>query len=174
MTRRIGIGVGYSNQGRKWMAKGESISVVTISSADHVDSVVLRQMWLMGNEPPPEGEPSDPLSIQERAYDKARKEFYDVRQRQDIERQVAKEEAIHYGAYFDVGEIERSLKEEDKQFAAWKEFAKKDVEMAAHQQAGAYRGNNPSEIAEAIAVSSEAEAEQVIEEEADSAVAVPA
>jgi len=120
---------------------------------------------LMENDPAPEGEPFDPLSIQERAYDKARKEFYAIRQRQDVERQVAKEEAMHYGSYFDIGEIERSLKEEDKAFASWKEWAKTDVESAAHQQAVAYRGNNPSEIAEALSVNSEVEAQQVIAEE---------
>lgn len=76
-------------------------------------SVVQRQLWLMENEK---------LS-QTQAYDKARKEFYDVRMREDIERRVAAEEAKAVGAtfgktYWDIGiELEGQVLEK------WKEQA---------------------------------------------------
>lgn len=94
----------------------------------------------MENEKPAPGEPSDPISIRERAYDKARKEFYQLRLQQDVERHVAKEEALHYGAYFDAGEIERSLEKEDAAYEDWKKWAFAQVEKDRHKQAGSLPG----------------------------------
>lgn len=56
------------------------------------------------------------------AYDQARREFYQVRHRQDIERIVAREEALATGAYFEPGPIEASNKLEDAaydRFVSW-------------------------------------------------------
>jgi hypothetical protein len=80
------------------------------------------------------------MSIQELAYDKARKEFYQLRMDQDVERQVAKEEALHYDAYFDVGEIERSVAKESEAFEDWKVWAIAEVEKDRQMESGALPG----------------------------------
>jgi small subunit ribosomal protein S23 len=102
-------------------------------------------MWIIQNEKPTPGEPTDPDSIRERAYDKARKEFYELRLQQDVERQVAKEEALHYGAYFDIGAIERSLEKEDAAYEDWKKWALSEVEKDRHKQAGQLPGTASTE-----------------------------
>ena len=72
------------------------------------------------------------------AYDKARKEFYELRQEEEIERRVAKEEARHVGAYFGMGRLEVGMKLEDREFDRWKAWAAK--------QAEARRGSVSTEI----------------------------
>jgi small subunit ribosomal protein S23 len=94
----------------------------------------------MENEKPPLGAADDPMSIQELAYDKARKEFYQLRMDQDVERQVAKEEALHYDAYFDIGEIERSVAKESEAFEDWKVWAIAEVEKDRQMESGALAG----------------------------------
>lgn len=70
------------------------------------EAVVQRQQWLMHNE-----NISEPA-----AYDKARKEFYRARHRQEIEQKVAKEEALFYGGIFGMSAIEVGMQLEDKAF----------------------------------------------------------
>ena len=64
----------------------------------------------------------------EEAYDKARKEFYELRQEEEIERRVAKEEARYVGAYFGLGRLEVGMKLEDREFERWKAWAGKQAE----------------------------------------------
>ncbi|GAB7346578.1 hypothetical protein MBLNU457_5766t1 [Dothideomycetes sp. NU457] len=94
------------------------------------ESVVQRQRWLMANES---------LSKAE-AYDKARKEFYDLRHTEDIERRVAKEEAMYVGAVFAKGPLEIGMELEDKAWDHWREWAKKEVEASRQMAATAYTG----------------------------------
>lgn len=70
-------------------------------------------MWLMENEK---------LS-QTQAYDKARKEFYDVRMKEDIERRVALEEAKAVGATFGKTYWDLGVELEGQVLEKWKEQA---------------------------------------------------
>ncbi|KAM3074738.1 mitochondrial ribosomal small subunit component [Clarireedia jacksonii] len=95
------------------------------------ESVVQRQLWLMHNEP---GMSSS------KAYDIARKEFYALRRAEEIERRVAKEEALSTGAYFGKGALEVGMELEDKAYEAWKKWAYEQLEAIKLQKAGAYTG----------------------------------
>ncbi|PQE26169.1 37S ribosomal Rsm25 protein [Rutstroemia sp. NJR-2017a BBW] len=95
------------------------------------ESVVQRQLWLMHNVP---GMTSN------RAYDIARKEFYYFRQAEEIERRVAKEEALSTGAYFGKGVLEVGMELEDQAHEAWKKWAFEQLEAIKLQKAGAYTG----------------------------------
>jgi small subunit ribosomal protein S23 len=138
-------------------------------------------MWLMENEKSTLGDTSDSVSLQELAYDKARKEFYQLRLDQDIERQVAKEEALHYDAYFDVGEIDRSVIKESAAFEDWKVWAKTEVEKDRQLQSGAAAGEatEPEEeeeeeedqdLAQPLSADEEAQVEAVTPVEPDTPV----
>jgi len=79
------------------------------------ESVVQRQLWLMQN-----------ADLQrDQAYDVARKEFYALRQEEEIEKRVAREEARHVGAYFGKNRLQISMDLEDKEFEVWKGWAGK-------------------------------------------------
>ncbi|RDL37785.1 uncharacterized protein BP5553_05218 [Venustampulla echinocandica] len=80
------------------------------------ESVVQRQLWLMYNG-----------RSKAEAYDIARKEFYALRHEEEVERRVAKEEALWTGAYFGKGVLEVSMGLEDKIYADWMEWATKNV-----------------------------------------------
>lgn len=95
------------------------------------ESVVQRQMWLINEECQRRGgeiNAETMKAIEEQAYDKARKEFYKLRLEQDAERQVAKEEALHYFASFEKSEIERSIPFEDDAYEEWKNYALKELD----------------------------------------------
>jgi len=94
------------------------------------DSVVQRQRWLMVNQRLPQAE----------AYDKARKEFYKLRHREDIQRRVAKEEALMVGAKFGPGPVEIGMQLEDEAYEAWREWANKEVETLKQMSASAGTG----------------------------------
>lgn len=74
------------------------------------------------------------------AYDKARKEFYDLRHTEDIERRVAKEEALYVGAVFAKGPLEVGMELEDKAWDQWRVWAKQEVENSRQLAATAYTG----------------------------------
>jgi len=77
------------------------------------ESVVQRQMWLMENQGKSKIE----------AYDIARKEFYDLRMREDIERRVTAEEALSVGAKFGKSYMDIGIELEQKALERWKEKA---------------------------------------------------
>ena len=56
------------------------------------------------------------------AYDRARREFYELRTREDIERYVAKEEAWATGAYFGKSTIQIGAELEDAAFERWRDW----------------------------------------------------
>ncbi|KAI4795129.1 hypothetical protein E4T45_12238, partial [Aureobasidium sp. EXF-8846] len=69
------------------------------------------------------------------AYDKARKEFYDVRHTQEIERRVAREEALWTGAEFGPSPLATGMQLEDQKYEEWREWAAKEI-MAIKQLSG--------------------------------------
>lgn len=74
----------------------------------------------------------------EEAYDKARREFYALRQEEEIERRVAQEEARMVGAYFGKNFLQVGMQLEDQQFEAWKKWAGKQIEAVKAEQNAAY------------------------------------
>ncbi|KAH7153317.1 mitochondrial ribosomal protein S25-domain-containing protein [Dactylonectria macrodidyma] len=81
------------------------------------ESVVQRQMWLISNE----------KMAKREAYDNTRREFYRLRQEEEIEKRVAVEEARHVGAYFGKTRIDVSHILEDREFENWKVWAGKET-----------------------------------------------
>ncbi|PHH86712.1 hypothetical protein CDD83_9862 [Cordyceps sp. RAO-2017] len=77
------------------------------------ECVVQRQMWLMQNQ----------KLNKRQAYDKARKEFYRLRQAEEIEVRVAQEEARYVGAYFGLSKLDVGMGLEDRDFESWKAWA---------------------------------------------------
>lgn len=82
----------------------------------------------------------DPNMTPARAYDQARKEFYDLRLQQDIERRVAKEEAMATGAYFGKTTLQIGMELEDKIFEEWKAWATKEAIQTEQRSAAMYTG----------------------------------
>lgn len=74
------------------------------------------------------------------AYDKARREFYRVRHLEEIRLRVAREEAMHVGAYFAKGPNEIGMELEDKAFENWKLWAEKQIEDEQQMRAQMFSG----------------------------------
>ncbi|KAH0598207.1 hypothetical protein MHUMG1_03501 [Metarhizium humberi] len=81
------------------------------------ECVVQRQLHLMHAE----------KMSKRKAYDTARKEFYRLRQEEEIEKRVAVEEAKHVGAYFGKSRLDVGLQLEDQEFENWKIWAGKET-----------------------------------------------
>ncbi|PNS19519.1 hypothetical protein CAC42_7363 [Sphaceloma murrayae] len=99
------------------------------------ESVVQRQVWLMKNEG---------LTKLE-AYDKARKEFYTIREQQDIDRRIATEEARYVGAQFGKGAVQIGLELEDREFENWKRWARNEVTTIREINGAGYSGTGAEE-----------------------------
>ncbi len=82
------------------------------------EDVVQRQLHLLQTVPD--------ITVSQ-AYDKARKEFYDIRRQEDIQRRVAAEEAEAMGANFGPTILQWSMQIENKQYDDWEEWSKKVV-----------------------------------------------
>ena len=121
------------------------------------DSVVQRQLWLRHHVP-------GITSAQ--AYDQARKEFYDLRLQEDVERRVAKEEATSTGAYFGKSALDIGMELEDQEYEKWKGWATKEVALAEQRQAAMYTGGVESEEMGGLD-SNPAEYEAALEEVSD-------
>lgn len=63
----------------------------------------------------------------DQAYDAARREFYRLRQHEDIERRIAVEEAQYVGAYFGKKRLDVGMMLEDREFENWKVWAGKET-----------------------------------------------
>ncbi|CAD6505078.1 BgTH12-00577 [Blumeria graminis f. sp. triticale] len=109
------------------------------------ESVIQRQLWLMNN--------VDNMT-RSMAYDIARKEFYNLRHTEEIERRLSKEEALYTGANFGPGPNEWGMGLENKTFESWKEWASRKIEeIELKREAGLYHeleedtigAQNPSE-----------------------------
>ena len=92
-------------------------------------SVVQRQLWLRHNVPG---------ITPAQAYDQARKEFYEQRLQEDVERRVAKEEATSTGAYFGPSVLDIGMALEDKEYEKWKVWAQNEVDALAQKNAAMY------------------------------------
>ncbi|UNI24657.1 mitochondrial ribosomal small subunit component [Purpureocillium takamizusanense] len=88
------------------------------------ECVIQRQLWLMQNE----------KMSKRKAYDVVRREFYRLRQAEEIEKRVAIEEARHVGAYFGKSRLDVGMQLEDQEFENWKIWAGK---MTAEREAKA-------------------------------------
>lgn len=74
----------------------------------------------------------------EQAYDLARKEFYLVRQAEDIRRRIATEEARYVGAYFGKSRLQISMEVEDKTYDNWRQWAEAQSIKAQADRESAY------------------------------------
>ncbi|KAK7755777.1 mitochondrial ribosomal small subunit component [Diatrype stigma] len=100
------------------------------------ECVVQRQLYFMSNG----------LGRDE-AYDKARKEFYALRQEEQIERRIAQEEARYVGAYFGKSFLQVGMELEDVQYEAWKRWASKQIDIVRAEQNAAYTSYGTEEEA---------------------------
>lgn len=108
-----------------------------LTRADNL-SVVQRQLWLLQN---------NPSMTRPQAYDQARKEFYDLRLQQDVERRVAKEEALATGAQFGKSVNEIGMELEDIEYEKWKAWAAKEAETINRKNAAMYTGFDNEDMA---------------------------
>lgn len=74
----------------------------------------------------------------QRAYDIARKEFYKLRQQEEIERRIAAEEARMYGAYFGKTNMQVGMELEDAMYDKWKKWATNQIDKLESQRTAAY------------------------------------
>lgn len=72
------------------------------------------------------------------AYDIARGEFYALRHEEDVERRVAKEEALSTGAYFGKSTLEIGMELEDQAYEEWKAWATKEIKVFEQQKEAVY------------------------------------
>ncbi|KFY27894.1 hypothetical protein V493_03221 [Pseudogymnoascus sp. VKM F-4281 (FW-2241)] len=105
------------------------------------ESVIQRQLWLLKNKPG---------MTSAKAYDQARQEFYAIRHQEDVERRVAKEEALATGAYFGKSMLEIGMELEDKTYESWREWAQKEVEVIEQQRSAQYTGAELAPAEEAM------------------------
>ena len=98
------------------------------------------------------------------AYDIARREFYRLRLREDIQRRVAVEEAEATGAVFGPSRLEIGMQLENEEFERWKAWAK--AEAQAQVQQGSSAASLPSTESSDEAISSQ---ENALEEDAEQA-----
>lgn len=104
-------------------------------------SVVQRQMWMMYNIPD---------MTKEQAYDIVRREFYALRQEEEVERRIAKEEAQMMGAYFGKTFLQVGVELEDAQYERWKKWAGKQIAAVRTEQSQAYTTFGDEEEADNI------------------------
>ncbi|KAI1388223.1 mitochondrial ribosomal protein [Hypoxylon trugodes] len=107
------------------------------------ESVVQRQLWMMYNVPG---------ITKDQAYDIVRREFYAMRQEEEVELRIAKEEAQMVGAYFGKTFSQVGTQLEDEQYEKWKRWAGKQIELVRAEQDSAYTSFGNETEAEADSV----------------------
>lgn len=80
----------------------------------------------------------------DKAYDEARNEFYNHRLQEDVERRVAKEEALATGAYFGKSYIQVGAELEDKSYEVWRAWAEKEFTEMEQKRGGGAPGVDKS------------------------------
>lgn len=96
------------------------------------------------------------------AYDQARKEFYQERELEDIERSVAREEALSTGAYFGKGPMEIGLELEDQAFEEWKVWAIREAAAVKQAQGAMYSGTDDEDSTTNVQEVAGGEAEEAL------------
>lgn len=81
------------------------------------------------------------------AYDQARKEFYHLRLQEDVERRIAREEALSTGAYFGKSALDIGMELEDKEYENWKRWAEKEILTKQQRQAAMYTNFESEDMA---------------------------
>ncbi|KAB8611405.1 hypothetical protein FH972_025910 [Carpinus fangiana] len=142
------------------------------------ESVIQRQLWLLQNNQSERGraqtanrrlssgqspKPIPEALSTEAAYDQARKEFYEQRHFDEVERNVAREEAMSTGAYFDKGALEIGMELENAEFERWKTWAKSQVTLMEQARNSAYTGFGGQTAAEDETASAPDTLEQAID-----------
>lgn len=84
----------------------------------------------------------------EKAYDIVRREFYALRHAEDVERRIAKEEAMKVGAYFGMSVLDVGMQLEDQQYEYWKKWAGKMIQSVRAEQDAAYTNFGATEEAD--------------------------
>ncbi|KAK3344860.1 mitochondrial ribosomal protein [Neurospora tetraspora] len=92
------------------------------------ESVVQRQLWLMERQG---------MTKQE-AYDKARHEFYKLRQLEQMERRIAAEEARMVGGYFGKDLLAVGMELENRTYESWKKWATTEIARQESARASMY------------------------------------
>lgn len=105
------------------------------------------------------------------AYDQARREFYHHRHLAEIRVRIAKEEALHVGAYFAKGPIEVGMALEDRAWENWKSWASQQIEEEQSMRAQMFSG--PQNEDAGVADLSAAEYDNAVAELAPMAAATP-
>lgn len=82
------------------------------------ESVIQRQLHFLASVPD--------ITVS-RAYDLARREFYDLRRQEDIRRRIAAEEAQATGAYFGKNILHWGMEIENKQYDDWEKWSRAAV-----------------------------------------------
>lgn len=134
--RRSVTGASYSKT-RELLAGKGSFSRDSSRMLLKSSSVVQRQLWLLHQN---DGQTDKPKMTKSQAYDQARKEFYELRLLEDVQRRVAIEEALATGAYFGKSLLDIGMGLEDQEFERWKARAEKESELMKQRQASMYTG----------------------------------
>lgn len=103
----------------------------------------------------------------EKAYDTVRREFYAMRHAEDVERRIAKEEALKVGAYFGKSFLQVGMELEDKEYELWKKWASRSVRAVQAEQDAAYTNFGATEEADEDTLMNE-EKEMMADEETES------
>ena len=82
-----------------------------------------------------------------KAYDKARKEFYELRLQEEVEQRVAKEEAQATGSYFGKSMLQIGMELEDQTYEKWKQWATRNAALISQRNAAMYTGVDNDEMA---------------------------
>lgn len=78
--------------------------------------------------------------LKDAAYDVARKELYEQRHSDEVEARVAREEALHTGAWFGKDRNEIGMELENATFDKWKVWARQQVVQMEQARNAAYSG----------------------------------
>lgn len=100
--------------------------------------MVQRQLWLLDN-----GRSGKDARIgmsKAQAYDAARKEFYAIRHKDEVERRVAREEALSTGAVFGMSALQIGMQLEAAEFERWRGWARRQVTLQEQARTAAYSG----------------------------------
>jgi small subunit ribosomal protein S23 len=105
------------------------------------------------------------------AYDHARREFYHHRHLSEVRVRIAKEEAMHVGAYFGKGPLEVGMALEDRAWDNWKAWAAQQIEEEQSMRAQMFSG--PQNEDAGVSALSTAEFENAVTDLAPMAAATP-